>query len=118
MNTITLAKDFSVFPAGRYRRNAKYSGEAFRDDYLWPQLQRGIPVTVILDGTRGFNPSFLEEAFGGLIREHDMTEEQLNKLLTLQSQDHSIELEIRRHISKAQLQKLADTNVSLQKVKH
>jgi hypothetical protein len=67
--TISIAKDFSPTPAGRYRSDGPFPGESFRDDLLLPALSKTIgPVTVELDGTAGFGSSFLEEAFGGLVR--------------------------------------------------
>lgn len=66
--TISIAKDFSDTPAGRYRSDSTRSGEAFREDLLEPALRKGGSVMVDLDGTLGFGSSFLEEAFGGLVR--------------------------------------------------
>lgn len=111
MTQISLAKDFSVFPAGRYRRNAKHSGEAFRDDILYPALQKADQVQVVLDGTRGFNPSFLEEAFGGLIRVRGMTKADLDAKMELICSDRSIVIEIQRYIENAQ--KVADEQRSI-----
>lgn len=68
MTEIRIAKDYSRYPGGRYRRLGKYSGEEFRDDFLRPALEQGCEVKVVLDGTEGYGSSFLEEAFGGLIR--------------------------------------------------
>lgn len=69
MHVISIAKDFSPTPAGRYRSDGPFPGEKFRDDLLLPALKAGADaVTVELDGTAGFGSSFLEEAFGGLVR--------------------------------------------------
>lgn len=67
MITINIAKEFSPYPGGRYERFGKFSGEEFRDKLLLPAIEEG-PVTVELDGVRGYGSSFLEEAFGGLVR--------------------------------------------------
>ncbi len=64
---ISIAKDFTDTPGGRNRTDGPYSGERFRDDVLVPALERG-EVEVDLDGVLGFGSSFLEEAFGGLVR--------------------------------------------------
>lgn len=66
--TIHIATDFSRSPGGRYREDGESSGEQFRDDFLIPALRDNERVTVILDDTDGYPSSFLEEAFGGLIR--------------------------------------------------
>lgn len=68
MVTIDIAHDFSRFPGGRYRSDGPNSGERFRDDILEPALRSGDAITLVLDGVRGLPSSFLEEAFGGLVR--------------------------------------------------
>ena len=82
---ISLAQQFSPVPAGRMRKDGPKSGEVFREDFLLPKLQQaekeGGTVEVSLDGVEGLGSSFLEEAFGGLIREHHYTVERLDKLL-------------------------------------
>lgn len=66
--TLSIAKDFSLFPAGRYLSDGPYSGEGFLKEKLIPALEKEKKVKVILDGTMGYGSSFLEEAFGGLVR--------------------------------------------------
>lgn len=68
MNIVNIAEEFSVYPGGRYPSDGKFSGEEFRQQFLEPYLAGGESVCVELDGTRGYGSSFLEEAFGGLIR--------------------------------------------------
>ena len=68
MTRIEIATNFSRYPGGRYRALGKFSGEQFRDDVLIPSLQENAEVLVVLDGTVGYGSSFLEEAFGGLVR--------------------------------------------------
>lgn len=68
MRTISIAKQFSRHPGGRYKKDGPYSGEEFRADYLVPALEEGERVMIEMDGVRGYGSSFLEEAFGGLIR--------------------------------------------------
>lgn len=67
MKTISIAEDFTKYPGGRYRKFGKGSGEEFRD-FLIPYMDRKEPLTIVLDGTAGYSSSFLEEAFGGLVR--------------------------------------------------
>jgi hypothetical protein len=68
MREISIANDFTRFPGGRYREHGKGSGELFREDFLLPVLRAGETAVVDLDGTSGYPSSFLEEAFGGLVR--------------------------------------------------
>ena len=67
MRTLSLAKDFSRTPGGRFRVMGPDSGEAFRD-FLVQQLKKDEPLEVVLDDAEGYGSSFLEEAFGGLVR--------------------------------------------------
>lgn len=68
MKTINVARDFSKFPAGRYKATGKGSGEEFREKFLIPSLVENEHTIIELDGAAGYPPSFLEEAFGGLVR--------------------------------------------------
>ena len=65
---IHVREDFTEFPGGRYREDGTFSGEEFRNDFLIPALDNFDQVLVQLDGTAGYPSSFLEEAFGGLVR--------------------------------------------------
>lgn len=69
---ITIAKDFSETPGGRYRKEGQYSGEEFRIVLLEPKflecLKNNTILTVDLDGCLGYPSSFLDESFGGLAR--------------------------------------------------
>lgn len=64
---ISIVRDFSRTPAGRYLTDGPKSGEAF-SMILENALNEADIVTVDLDGALGFGSSFLEEAFGGLVR--------------------------------------------------
>ncbi len=65
---ISVAKDFTEYPAGRFLRESEFSGEAFLEKILFPALDSYNIVTIDLDGVFGYPSSFLEEAFGGLVR--------------------------------------------------
>ena len=73
MTAINIANDFSRTPAGRTEADhGSNSGEAFRIKHLVPKLKEAISsrskLVVVLDGTAGYPVSFLDEAFGGLVR--------------------------------------------------
>jgi len=70
--TLKIATEFSKEPAGRYRTDGDTSGEVFRDKRLIPALREADRVIIDLDGTEGYGSSFLEEAFGGLLRSFDI----------------------------------------------
>jgi len=85
MKIINIGKDFSDAPLGRYPTDGPYSGEKFRDEILHPALKENAEVTVDLDDAEGFGSSFLEEAFGGLVRKGYFTAQQLQSKLKIQT---------------------------------
>jgi hypothetical protein len=83
---ISIADDFSKYPGPRYERDGADSGEKFRKTVLIPALReakaRTAVLTVVLDNVAGYGSSFLEEAFGGLIRS-GFTPEELRRHLNI-----------------------------------
>ncbi len=99
---IRVAEDFSRTPAGRYRSDGRWSGEAFREDHLGPALQADTPrVVVYLDGVEGYGSSFLEEAFGGLVRRANLTGQRLHRVLEIKTNDEAWKREIWDYIDQA-----------------
>ncbi|RTE66989.1 DUF4325 domain-containing protein [Amphritea opalescens] len=66
MKIIKVASRYPC-PGPRYKKLGPSSGEEFRE-WLIKELSEECDMTVDLDDTEGFGSSFLEEAFGGLIR--------------------------------------------------
>ena len=70
---IKVATDFSETPGARFATQGNFTGQEFRRTILIPAVteakQTGEKIIIDLDGTYGYPPSFLEEAFGGLARE-------------------------------------------------
>lgn len=65
---IVKVAEFSRFPGPRFKKLGPHSGEEFRDDVLLVALASNDEVQVDLDDVFGYGSSFLEEAFGGLVR--------------------------------------------------
>jgi len=107
---IDVGEHFTRYPAGRHRSDGRYSGEAFREDYLAPALREHKLVRVFLDGPIGYGSSFLEEAFGGLVRYRAVTKEDLDRKLILMSEDQMLVREICEYISDAACE--AKTNIA------
>jgi hypothetical protein len=82
---LSVAKDYSVRPYGRFCADGEFSGERFRHEFLAPALKEGA-VIVDLDGTLGYGSSFLEEAFGGLVRLEHFSADELNRKLQVRSE--------------------------------
>ena len=99
-NYINVAHDFSRYPAGRYKTDGPFSGEGFREQHLEPIISANQEAVVDLDGTRGYGSSFLEEAFGGLVRAGYPTEK-IHSSFDLRSSDKSIIFEIHDYIDNA-----------------
>ncbi|WP_122454162.1 STAS-like domain-containing protein [Pseudomonas viridiflava] len=89
MTTLYVAKDFTKMPCVRMRDDGKRSGQEFRDDILLPALRANKKVTVDLDGVLTLGSSFLEEAFGGLVREGYFTARELSSRLEIKFQVES-----------------------------
>lgn len=101
MRKVSIAKDFTRFPSGRYKRNGSTSGEAFRERFLEPALLEGDVVEVDFDGTIGYGSSFLEEAFGGVVRSLRRPPSYVLEHLRFRSSDPELEAEVRGYIEDA-----------------
>lgn len=98
---ISVAKDFSPSPAGRYPEDGPYPGAIFRDKFLVPAVQENDRVVVNLDGTSGYGSSFLEEAFGGLVRK-GFSHKLLSEKLIVESSRQSYAVRVWNYIKRAQ----------------
>lgn len=101
MITIQIAKDFSRYPAGRTTKDGPFSGELFRKKFLEPNITSQDQIIIDLDGARGYGSSFLEEAFGGLVRAGYSKVELRNKLV-IKATNKSLEAEIFDFIDSAE----------------
>lgn len=99
MTMIKVAEQFSRFPAGRFMTDGPFSGELFRRKFLEPALKGSGDVIVDLDGARGYGSSFLEEAFGGLIRSG--LPKDLVRKIQIKASNLSLRAEIYDYIEKA-----------------
>ncbi|MFI3138367.1 MAG: STAS-like domain-containing protein [Methylococcaceae bacterium] len=102
LKVIDIGKDFSRYPAGRYEADGPFSGELFRSRFLVPALDSKEQLTIELDSTAGYGSSFLEEAFGGLVR-LGYSANQIKSVIVLNSEDPSLLEEIEEYILDAEL---------------
>lgn len=88
---INICKDYTDTPGGRYIIQGDFSGEDFRNKLLKPKyieaVEKGEKLKIDLDGGYGYGSSFLEEAFGGLIRELEENYKQALEIIELKSDD-------------------------------
>ena len=107
---IKIASTFTTAPGPRNISEGKFSGEQFRKDFLLPKVREACEqkclLTVDLDGTSGYGTSFLEESFGGLIRENNLSLATLNSVLRFVSQEEpDLLAEIREYMEDAEKEK-------------
>ncbi|WP_424973579.1 STAS-like domain-containing protein [Dinoroseobacter sp. S124A] len=105
---LSIANDFWPFPAGRVAADGPYNGEEFRKKHLLPALiaaeKAGAVLVVRLDGLKSCGSSFLESAFGGLVRYDGYTARNLQKLIRIDFNSASLErykISIENHIKRA-----------------
>jgi hypothetical protein len=102
--TDIFVKDFSEFPGPRKESIGPNSGERFREEILYPAVlaQGDSQIRVNLDGTAGYGSSFLEEAFGGLVRK-GIPESKMQEILDnlISDEDPSLIDEIREYVNEA-----------------
>lgn len=109
---LSVALDYSDTPGGRYEEEGPNSGERFRDTLLLPGFLAArasdTVLTVSLDAVEGYATSFLEEAFGGLVRklrdrdQRPPTAEMINRYLKVECHDVPLWADdARRYIQKA-----------------
>ena len=82
---LNIAKEFSSVPVVRYVKDGDKSGEEFREKFLYPRICDAMNKKIILEvdfeGMHGLSSSFLEEAFGGLVREKGLSPDDIIRLL-------------------------------------
>ncbi len=98
---ISVAKQFTKLPGARYIRLGPFSGEEFRQKFLEDPLRQGKTVIVELDGVRGYGSSFLDEAFGGVVRELDLDIADAKKRLLVETTVKSWALDVEEYIRTA-----------------
>ena len=107
MRRIKIAVDFSRTPGPRRRKEGKHSGEQFREEILAPAVKAALKanevLVVDLDDTAGYGTSFLEEAFGGLIRNDGLPLASVNSVLQIVShQEPDLLVEVSEYLSEAE----------------
>lgn len=95
MRIFSIAKEFSRTPSARTEAEGKHPGMQLRK-LLYPILIDCIEtkekIKIDLDGTAGYGTSFLEETFGGLIRNEGLLLSDLEKVMLFKT-DEEPELE-------------------------
>lgn len=103
---INICKEYTDTPGGRYISQGDFSGEDFKNKLLKPRYLEAIEkeetLIIDLDGGYGYGSSFLEEAFGGLIRDLNKNYKQAIEVIILKSNDEPALIEdIKKYIKDA-----------------
>lgn len=104
-NCIDVAKDFSADPWGRYPADGDFNAQVFRQELLLPMFKKGKPFLVDLSGSNRYGSSFLEEAFGGLVRVEKLSDDKLNLMRVHHELLPSIADEVSYYIEEAKKQR-------------
>jgi hypothetical protein len=107
MMTLSIAEKYSRYPAGRYPSDGPFNGERFRNQLLVPEIKRAVAagdqLIVELDGAV-YSSSFLEEAFGGLVRTKELPPQAIRKTLKIRANDvayQAAKLDAERYLEEA-----------------
>jgi len=98
---VNVARQFTKLPGARYIKLGPFSGQEFREKFLIEPLRQGKTVIVELDGVRGYGSSFLDEAFGGAVRELDLDIEDALRRLKVETTVKSWQLDVEEYIRTA-----------------
>lgn len=102
---IVIAKDFSDTPGGRKISEGEFSGELFRQQLLLPKYEEAVnkndKLEIDFDGAFGYPPSFLDEAFGGLVKILNK-KNILENIVIISNDDLTIERRIKKYIADAE----------------
>jgi hypothetical protein len=98
---IDIGKQFSRFPAGRTAKDGEYSGQVFLKKLIWPALKNHDRIVIILDNALSYGSSFLEESFGGLIRDRILTRKEFDSKLEFVSSDEYLLAELASYVNDA-----------------
>lgn len=85
-----VVSEFSRTPSARIAKEGKHPGEELRN-MITPKirlaLSNNVKFIIDLDEVAGYGTSFLEEVFGGLIREENFSLIQLQQVLEIKSDE-------------------------------
>lgn len=88
-NTLKILEVFGRYTGLRHCTISEKSGEEFYHQYLngsfYESFSNKTLLTVDLDGVRGYSPSFLDEAFGNLVYDFELSN--VEKFLKIKSED-------------------------------
>ena len=100
---IKIARDFTKAPGFRFKKQGPKSGEELREHLREPLFEDPDDkhiITIDFNGCYGFATSFLEEAFGGLVRKTKM-KNILERFRFVADDNHEVKESVIRYIKEA-----------------
>jgi hypothetical protein len=108
---VNIARDYTLYPGGRTEEDGPGSGATFRDKILLPFIldaeRSNETVLVDFDGPPGYGTSFLEEVFGGLIRNHNFTKQRIENILRYKSETENTIRLVNQYINNAEEKRIS-----------
>lgn len=98
-------KDFSPTPFGRYPTDGKFNGQRFRKEILKPaftEIGENIKIKVDFNGIVPVGSAFLDEAFGGLVRDESISAATVLARLEIISDLPFYDIQVKQFIEEAQ----------------
>ncbi|MGY2215727.1 STAS-like domain-containing protein [Pseudomonas sp. SDO558_S425] len=99
--TLVVSK-YTDMPIGRNELDGPKNGKDYREKYLLPALKEYQVVKVDFNGTLGTTPSFLEELFGGVVRERHLTAAELISRVPVIYKFESVKNNVVKYITEAE----------------
>lgn len=96
-----LVSEYTDMPIGRDGLDGPKNGKDFRENHLIPALRECEIVKVDFNGTLGTAPSFLEEVFGGMVRNRHMTAVELLRRVPVVYKFESVKNNVKKYIREA-----------------
>lgn len=102
---LKVSEEFTKSPGPRYVIEGDFSGQVFYNTLLKTKyieaVEKDCKLIINLDGTYGYGTSFLEEAFGGLVR--DGFENVWDRIEIVTLEEDYLEDDIKKYIQEAEV---------------
>ncbi len=94
--SLSILHDFSEYTGLRYCSISENSGEEFYHEILnkafYDAISNDVKLTIDLDNTAGYSPSFIDEAFGNLIYDFSLELVKNNLVIISLQEPHWLEM--------------------------
>lgn len=88
-NVFRIANDFYKRPSGRYKTDGKYTAEHLREIIIDKLKSSDEKLFIDISGLSMFSSPFIDECFGGMIRNNLISKDELLKRIEFISDEYS-----------------------------